>query len=236
MTLNTRLAGLALAGTPLMLSGCSGPLSTLDPAGPSAVTASWLWWGMFAFSTLVLIVVVALWIYAMRRDAGDETDEQAQRIQNRWIIGGGLILPLSSIALLLVFGIPAGHSMLPLPPDEGEAVRIDVHAHQWRWEVTYPDEDFSLQNEVHIPADTPIDVHLTSEDVIHSFWVPRLGGKVDAIPGHENVLRIQASEAGTYYGQCAEFCGRGHAHMDFTVTAHEPQEFENWMEEQQDNE
>ena len=223
-----------MAGIPWMLAGCSGPLSTLDPAGPSAVTAAWLWWGMFAFSSVVLIMVPGLWIYAMRRDGGHESDEQAQRIQNRWLIGGGLILPFGAMAVLLFFGIPAGHSMLPLPPTDGDAVRIDVHAHQWWWQVSYPGTDIELQSEVHIPAGTPVDIHLTSEDVIHSFWVPRLGGKVDAIPGHENVLRLHASEPGTYHGQCAEFCGRGHAHMGFTVIAHEPDAFETWREEQGD--
>jgi cytochrome c oxidase subunit 2 len=214
----------------LLLAGCSGPLSSLDPAGPSARSGALLWWGMFSYASIVLIAVVALWLQAMRRpaDTGDEAHQR--RISNRWIIGGGLILPSVSITLLLIFGIPMGHRMLPLPPADGPALRIDVNGHQWWWEVRYPDSAISLTNELHIPAGKPIDIHLTSADVIHGFWVPRLGGKLDAIPGRTNVLRLQADEPGTYMGQCAEFCGLNHAVMKFTVTAHTPEDFTRWLE------
>ncbi len=215
---------------PMLLSGCGGPLSTLDPAGPAAASAAWLWWAMFAFATVVLIVVVALWLYAMRRDPGDVTDESAQRVQNRWIVGGGFVLPLVSITALLAFGIPAGHNMMPLASDE-DVLRIDVTAHRWWWEVSYPEEGIALNNELHIPVGVPVHVHVTSEDVIHSFWVPRLAGKLDAIPGRTNVLRLQADETGIFQGKCAEFCGAGHAHMDFTVEAHPQDDFDDWLEE-----
>lgn len=142
-----------------------------------------------------------------------------------------MILPSVSITLLLFFGIPMGHRMLPLPPAEGQALRIDVIGHQWWWEVRYPDTKISLSNELHIPAGKPIDIHLSTADVIHGFWVPRLGGKLDAIPGHINVLRLQADEPGTYLGQCVEFCGLHHARMKFTVTAHSPEDFNRWFED-----
>ena len=103
-------------------------------------------------------------------------------------------------------------------------------ARQWQWEVSYPDTGVRLRDELHIPAGAAVDLHLTSEDVIHSFWVPRLGGKLDMFPGRTNVLRLQADEPGLYYGQCAEFCGTGHAHMKFTVRAHAPDEFDAWLE------
>lgn len=185
---------------------------------------------MASFAVTTLIVVVLLWIYAMRRQPGEVPDDQAQRIQNRWVIGGGLILPITAITLLLAFGIPIGHRMLPLPLAEGEPLRIDVTARQWQWEVSYPDTGVRLRDELHIPAGAAVDLHLTSEDVIHSFWVPRLGGKLDMFPGRTNVLRLQADEPGLYYGQCAEFCGTGHAHMKFTVRAHAPDEFDAWLE------
>jgi cytochrome c oxidase subunit II len=213
------------------LAGCDGPFSTLQPAGPSAAAAASLWWGMLLFATTVLVAVVALWLLAMWRDPGEIDDAAAQRVQNRWIIGGGLVLPLASITVLLAFGIPAGHRMLPLPPAEGEALRIEVTARQWQWRVHYPDSDITLHNAVHIPAGVPVDVHLTSEDVIHSFWVPRLGGKLDMLPGRTNVLRLQAHEPGSYRGQCAEFCGVGHAHMHFTVEVHAPEAFEHWLQQ-----
>jgi cytochrome c oxidase subunit II len=186
---------------------------------------------MFIAFSLVLLAVSGLWLYAMFREPANGDEAQARRIQNRWIIGGGLVLPLGSITVLLAFGIPAGHSMLPLPPDEGEVIEIHVTAHQWWWEVAYPASNISLVDELHIPAGRPVDVHLSSADVIHSFWVPRLGGKLDAVPGRTQVLRIQADAPGSYRGQCAEFCGIGHAHMHFTVTAHEPSDFEAWKRE-----
>ncbi|OOG21016.1 cytochrome c oxidase subunit II [Thioalkalivibrio denitrificans] len=220
-----------LAGTPLGLTGCAGPFSTLHPAGPSAATAAMLWWGMFVLFSLVFVAVCGLWLYAMFRSPSIRDEAQEKHIHRRWIIGGGLVLPLACIVVLLAFGIPAGHSMLPLPPDEGEALEVHVTARQWHWDVHYPDGDISLSNEVHIPAGRPVDVHVTSVDVIHSFWVPRLGGKLDAIPGRTNVLRLQADAPGSYRGQCAEFCGTGHAHMHFTVIAHDPEDFDAWRTE-----
>ncbi len=219
-----------------MLGACSGPYSTLDPAGPAAQMAAALWWGMFAFSVLVMAVLFALWLHAHWRDPGEEGDAEARRLRGRWIIGGGIVLPLVSITLLLAFGIPAGHRMLPLPPAQGEALRIDVTAHQWWWQVHYPESGIELANELHIPVGVPVDVHLTSADVIHSFWVPRLGGKLDTIPGRTNVLRLQADRPGTYHGQCAEFCGRLHAHMHFTVTAHTDEAYANWLQQQMNGE
>jgi len=97
--------------------------------------------------------------------------------------------------------------------------------------VYYPEQCIRLHNELHIPANTPVDIYVTSSDVIHSFWVPRLAGKIDAIPGHTSVLRLEADEPGDYRGQCAEFCGRGHAHMQFRVSAHSKTDFETWQRE-----
>jgi cytochrome c oxidase subunit 2 len=233
------------------LAGCSGPFSTLDPAGPAARSVAGLWWGMLAFATLVLVVLAGLWLYAMHRAPGsadantdidtdansapdtDANAAQMRRIHQRWIIGGGLVLPVASIVVLLTFGIPIGHRMLPLAPAEGEAVRIDVTGHQWWWQVQYPATGISLENELHIPVGVPVDIYLTSADVIHSFWVPRLGGKLDAIPGRINILRLVADRPGVYRGQCAEFCGLQHAHMQFRLHAHRPEDFAIWLQEAQ---
>lgn len=219
----------------LLLSACSGPFSTLDPAGPSARDVAGLWWAMFSFASLVLIVVTALWIYAIRRPASRLDQRSAQAMQNRWLIGGGLVLPLGSMVLLLAFGIPVGHRMLPLSSEPDEVLQIEVTGHQWRWAVHYPEQDIDLTDEIHIPVDTPVDLVLRSTDVIHSFWVPRLGGKMDLIPGRTNVLRLQADEPGAYRGSCTEFCGTGHAHMQFTLTAHSEDEFAIWQQEMKED-
>jgi cytochrome c oxidase subunit II len=225
----SRLPALGAAIILLQLPGCGGPYSMLDPAGPTATSAALLWWGMFIFFTLVMLVVISLWLYAMYRDPGSPREQDSRRLHNRLLVGGGLVLPLASITVLLAFGIPAGHKMLPMPPADGTVMRVDVRAHQWWWETTYPGTGVRLTDEVHMPAGVPVNVHLSSDDVIHSFWVPRLAGKLDVIPGHENVLRLQADSPGIYRGQCAEFCGRGHAHMQFTVHVHTQEDFEAWL-------
>lgn len=215
----------------LLLTSCSGPYSSLDPAGPSASTAALLWYAMFAYAAVVFVVVLLLWIQAARRPADAPDDPRTLRTQQRWILGGGVLLPMLSISLLLLFGIPMGRSMLPLPPaDGGEAFVVEVTAHQWWWQVEYPGAGINLVDEMHIPAGVPVDVHLMTADVIHAFWVPRLAGKMDTIPGRTNVLRLLADEPGIYRGQCAEFCGLAHAHMKFTVHAHDADEFAAWQE------
>ncbi len=206
-------------------------MSALDPAGPSARVGAWLWWGMAGLFGLVFVVVVGLWLYATWRDPGSPGAVQARRLQQRWLIGGGLLLPIVSITAVLVVGIPLGQRMLPLPLAAGEAVRIDITAYRWRWKVSYPDDGIVLENELFIPAGQPVDLLLTSADVIHSFWVPRLGGKMDMLPGRSNRLRLEADEPGTYHGSCAEFCGAGHAHMTFTVQALAPADYQVWLEE-----
>jgi len=223
-------------GIPGVLAGCTGPFSTLAPSGPNAHAAAWLWWGMFGWFTLVLVGVVALAIYAARRVPESTSEARHRTMQNRWIIWGGLVLPISTIAVILFFGLPAGIRTLPLTSDGSEAVRIEVTAQQWWWKVHYPRSGITLNNALHIPAGRPVDLHLTSADVIHSFWVPKLGGKLDAIPGRTNVLRIHADKPGRYRGQCAEFCGRGHTHMTFTVVAHSPSDYRGWVEQESDSE
>ncbi|PAU61539.1 cytochrome c oxidase subunit II [Pseudomonas indica] len=186
-----------------------------------------LWWAMLGFASLVLLGVTALWLYAMHRAPRETSAEQARRINRRWIVGGGLLLPGLSILLLLAFGIPAGHRLLPLPLAE-PPLRIEVTGHQWWWEVRYPDGVVTA-NQLHIPAGRPVDLAVSSADVIHSFWVPRLGGKLDMIPGRRHVLRLQADRPGTYRGQCAEFCGSQHAHMAIHVVAHDEPAFQAWL-------
>jgi len=139
------------------------------------------------------------------------------------VIGGGIVFPSVVVLALLVYGIQSGKRMLPTPTQEN-VFRVDVTGHQWWWEVNHPDaqEPIRLANEMHIPAGVPVDVHISSQDVIHSFWAPRLGGKMDAIPGRVNVIRLQADEPGVYYGVCAEFCGDLHAHMHLEIHAHPP--------------
>ncbi|WP_205665155.1 cytochrome c oxidase subunit II [Caldimonas tepidiphila] len=226
------MAGLVAASAPL-LGGCEGVQSTLHPAGPAARAISWLWWGMFAAFTAISIGVVALWLHAQRRRARDWSEEEARRAGRRFVVAGGLLLPGISVAVILAFGIPIGNRLLPQPLAAGapEPLRIVVTARQWQWEVRYPETGEVLFDELHLPAGRPADVQVRSEDVIHSFWVPRLHGKIDAVPGRTHVVRLLAEAPGEMGGQCAEFCGRDHAHMVLAVRVHPAEVFERRLAE-----
>lgn len=221
----------------MLLSGCAGAQSMLDPAGPSARAIALVWWWMLGVSLLVTVGVVLVWLLAMRRGRESmATEEQVSRHSQRWIVGGGILLPSVAIVALVVFGTPAGLHQLPLPASwsgsGGPAVvpmRVDVTARQWAWSLHYPGSGVRLQNEMRVPVGRPVDIHVGSDDVIHSFWVPRLGGKIDAIPGRINVVRLQADQPGTFRGQCAEFCGLNHAHMVMSVIAMPADEFDAWL-------
>lgn len=214
-----------------LTSGCKGPQSTLDPAGIGASAASFLWWFMCIFFSIVFIGVVALWFYAMRPKEKTLKGYELAKVTRRMIIGGGLLLPTISILILIALGIPIGNRMMPFASSNDDVMAIHVVGHQWWWEVWYPKERIRLINEIHIPANHPVDIHASSADVIHSFWVPRLNGKIDMIPGHTNILRLQAQKTGQYRGQCAEFCGLWHAKMVLDVFAHTPETFQLWIEE-----
>lgn len=203
-------------------------MSTLQPAGPAAREIAVLWWVMLGFSAVVLVAVVALWLYAQHRPPRRYSDEAARRVGQRWIVGGGILLPGASITALLLFGMPAGLRSLPLPTDE-PPLEIQVIAHQWWWEVRYPQAGVVTANQLLLPAGRAINVHIGSADVIHGFWVPRLAGKIDAVPGLVNVLRLRADHPGRFLGQCAEFCGAQHARMALAVEAREPAAFEAWL-------
>lgn len=211
-----------LGATPLALAGCSGELSTLDPAGPRAANLATLWWVMLIGSAVLFTLVMVLLLLAYWRN------HWISRITpGQWIIGGGLLLPIPVLVLLTGTALVLGEQLLP----HGQApVRIEGEARQWQWSFSYPDTARAPTETLHIPAGQPVDIVVTSRDVIHSLWVPRLGGKIDAIPGRANVIRLEADKPGIYWGQCAEYCGEGHDGMRFRVEAHDPAAFAALME------
>lgn len=206
-------------GSATALAGCGGPLSTLDPSGPAAASIATLWWVMLAGSLVLFALVMGLFGLAFLRPGWG-----ASVPPHRWIVLGGLALPAVVLVPLVAYGLIAGERLLPLPGTTPP--RIEVRAERWRWAFRYPDHGGkTTEGLMHLPAGTPVDIVVTSRDVIHSFWIPRLAGKIDAIPGHVNVLRIQADAPGRYEGLCAEFCGVGHAGMRFEVVAHPAGDF-----------
>ncbi|WP_447555967.1 cytochrome c oxidase subunit II [Vreelandella sp. EE22] len=220
----------------LTLAGCTGNHSILEPAGPAARDIRLIWWVMFPFATVVLMAVTALWLYTFKVRDVTRTPAQERRIARRWIIGGGIVLPVASIIALLTFGIPTGKRMLTLPLDEPPEV-IEIVGHQWWWEVRYPGAEGGeviTSNQLVMPAGEPVDFHVTAADVIHGFWIPRLGGKIDMLPGRVNKIRLEADEPGVFGAQCAELCGVGHAHMHLYVEALPREEFDAWLEARQE--
>jgi len=204
---------------PLSLVGCSAPLSTLDPSGPVAATVATLWWVMLAGATGLFALVVVVFVLVIRRPGWGSGVSPA-----RWIVLGGLVLPAVVLVPLVAYALIAGERMLPLPGFA--APRIEAEGRQWSWTFRYPDHGAVTTRDVlHLPAGVVLDIAVSSRDVIHSFWVPRVAGKIDAVPGHINVLRLRADEPGRYEGRCSEFCGLGHTTMRFAVIVHRADEF-----------
>lgn len=196
--------------------GCAGPLSTLEPAGPVAGSIASLWWAMAAGSAVLTAVVLIPFALAVMRPGS------LRGVPTRgWIVGGGLVLPALVLTPLLGWALVAGERM---QPGRGDALRVEAMGEQWRWVFRHA-EGLETEGVLHLPAGRPVEVAITSRDVIHSFWVPRLAGKLDAIPGRTTVLRLVAGEPGTYEGVCAEFCGLDHAHMRFEVVVHAPEDY-----------
>ncbi len=206
--------------TPVVLAGCEERLSTVHPAGPAADTIATLWWVMLAGAAAIFLLVMVLLVLAFRKGEGPSGDAADKRRETLWIKGLGLGFTMTVLAALTAWGLSIGERLLPRPgPD---VVAVGAEGRQWAWRFSYPDlPGRTTENVLHIPARRPVDVRITSADVIHSFWVPRLAGKLDAIPGHVNVLRLEAWEPGEYAGVSAEFSGAGYRTHRFTVVAHD---------------
>lgn len=171
---------------------------------------------MLAGAAAILLLVCALLALAFRpRDAARDVSVR------RWIIGGGLVFPTAVLVVLLAYGLVVGERLLPR--EDARTVRVVAESSRWQWTFVQPGNAGAIHTRsvLHIPAGRPIDVELRTRDVIHAFWVPRLAGKLDAIPGHRNVLRIEADRPGVYFGLCTEYCGVGHAGHSFRVIAHD---------------
>ncbi len=207
--------------------------SVLDPRGEAAARIEVLWWIMFALGVLVFAFFVVSFLVGVRRDAGAgspiERRDDHEGSSRRWILGAGVIAPSIIIAIVFVATVWSMRASSQAAPDD--ALVIEVTGHQWWWEVSYPAAGVVSANEVHVPAGVRVEIELRSADVIHSFWVPALAGKLDALPERTNVLALVADEPGRYAGRCAEFCGIQHTNQDFVLIAHEPAEFERWLAE-----
>jgi cytochrome c oxidase subunit 2 len=215
------------------------PLSYLEAAGPAASPLTQLAWGLGAVSITVVVVIAIALAAAIWRRRRPPLDERMLEAVGRpglgmsWIyVGLAVSVPVLAICTVWILMVLGQVLHPPRPP----ALTLQVISHQWWWEVRYLSpsggEAFTTANEIHIPVDEPVRVELTSPDVIHSFWVPKLAGKMDVIPGVKNVTWIQAAAPGLYRGQCAEYCGLQHAKMAFYVVADSPAAFAAWRARQ----
>jgi cytochrome c oxidase subunit II len=216
-----------------LAAACGTPLSTFSTASAAAERISRLTWFMIALAAFIFIAVIAAMAMAVLRNrARNAADVDLTDPGAGWIVWGGVVMPgVVLVAIFIVAMSAMGRWSEPTP-----ALTIHVTGHQWWWQADYEStkggRQFRTANEIHIPVGRPVRIMLTSADVIHSFWVPQLQGKLDVIPGDTNDLRLLVRRAGTYAGACAEYCGSQHSHMALTVVADDSASFERWVASQ----
>jgi cytochrome c oxidase subunit II len=214
----------------------AGPenLSIFDPVSPAATPIRDLF--MLVFGVIGIIFVITegalIWSIIRYRAKGDETKEPPQVYGSNPIEVAWTVIPIIIVFTLFLVTTRSIYSLDMQEAPEG-ALKVKATGHQWWWEFEYEDLGITTAGELHVPEGIPVFVELRSADVIHSFWVPRLAGKIDCIPNRENHLWFQADEVGTWYGQCAEFCGSQHAKMLIRVISEKEVDFNSWVANQQ---
>ena len=229
--------GLCIGWT-LLLAACgNSPRSTLNPGGPASSRIATLEWAVLITFCAVAFIMWALLAWAASRHRGTlETHEPwNQGGGQNWIVIGGFAVPVVILFVFFVWNITS-LSKFPVHANTMMHPEIRVVGHQWWWEIQYlgqpAERQFTTANEIHIPVGRPVDIELTTHDVIHSFWIPELHGKVDLVNGQRNYIRVQADRAGVFQGQCAEYCGAQHAHMLLMVVAQPEQDYQAWYSQQ----
>jgi cytochrome c oxidase subunit 2 len=207
-----------------------GPSSAVDTAGRDAAEIATLFWWMTAGAVVIWAGMTALALYC----AWGPRRPDAQKFGTALIVGGGVAFPVAVLTALLVAGLPALPRVRDRPPTNRRT--IAVAGEQWWWRVRYPTADgghVELANEIRLPVGERVAVQLSSDNVIHSFWIPSLAGKIDMIPGRRTQLSLEPTRTGTFRGVCAEYCGTAHALMAFPVAVLEPRAFEAWLAAEQ---
>lgn len=223
------LVGLCVA----FLAACApdAPQDFLNhPEGPVARSQDYLWDLTFGVAVAIFVLVEGILVYTVIRYRARPGRQASQFHGNTKL---EVVLTLIPALILAGLAIPTMRTIFDLAREPDGALQVTVTARQFWWEYDYVDEGFITANELHIPTGQPVRLRLEGEDVIHSFWVPRLAGKQDVVPGRINTLTIEADRPGRYMGQCMEFCGLSHANMRLEVVAHEPEDFQTWVADQQ---
>ena len=223
-----RSAGFLLTST-LLTTGCAGIQSSLAPSGEDASRIASLFWWMTGGALIVWVFVVGLAVYYARRSRGEKNHRRDAAL----IVGGGVAFPGIVLTILLIYGL----AMIPPAVARAPAgsLLVAVTGEQWWWRVTYyrPDgQAVVLANELRLPVGEQVQLRLDSDNVIHSFWVPSLAGKMDMIPGRVTWLTVRPTTTGVFRGACAEYCGTSHALMAFFVEVMEKAAFDDWLDHQ----
>lgn len=218
-----------VAGAALLVIGCVTPVSMFSTGSDAAEQTAGLGWLMIAASAVIFVGVIVIMLVSIARRRG--RDPEAVALDERggaWVLWGGLIMPVAVLTTISAVAV----KVLRDPPAPMNAATVLITGHQWWWQLDYDlggsHTQFRTANELHVPVGRPVLLRLTTNDVIHSFWVPSLSGKMDLLPGDTNELHIEARRAGTFHGVCAEYCGAQHAHMAITVVAQDSASFLAW--------
>lgn len=219
--------------TTLVLSGCTGheTLSALDPSGTvGEIQLDLIMWSFIVMSG-VFSVVIAIYIYVLiryRKRKGE--DRMPKQVHGNTLLEiVWTVIPIILLTTLAVPTVKATFDLAEVPKDNEDALFVKVTGYQYWWEFEYPDLGIKTAQELVIPKDKKVHFEIHGEDVLHAFWVPALGGKVDVIPGRVNTLTLDAKKVGEFQGKCAELCGAGHALMDFKVYVKEESDFNKWV-------
>ncbi len=201
--------------------------SALDTAGGAAQSIERLGLVLLIGASMIFLLVIGLLLYGV-------LSAPKRVAKRRWVIGGGLIFPVAVLSALLAYTLFISNELLSLPPPGSPEIR--VIGKRWWWEIRYRRAngmgEIVLANELHLPVGRPVEIALSTADVIHSFWVPSLAGKMDMMPGRVNRITLEARRPGVFRGQCAEYCGAQHALMAFYVIAEPEQAFQRWLAHQ----
>lgn len=218
----------------LILGACSGPFpqTIFRPVSEFGIRLNDLYLTVFWWAVVVFVVVEGLLVYVLIRYRARPGAAAPTRGHGNTILE--IAWTMAPVLILIGIAVPTMQAIFesdgtPAP----NALKVEVIGHQWWWEYRYPDLEITTANELHLPRGKPVGLEMTSDDVIHSFWAPRLGGKRDVIKGRTNRLAFTPDSVGVFSGQCAEFCGVSHANMRLRVVVEDSAVFAAWVARQQ---
>lgn len=223
-----RILGATLAALTAAAIGEAAPLSTLEPAGVDAQRIADFFWWMAVAAAVVWCAAMGFLAYCLRTPVRPRPVPAPRRV----VVTGGVVLPTVLLAGLVGGIVPHTNDFVD-GAAPGNALRVRVGGEQWWWRVRYPRPDgaeIELANHLRLPRGRTTHVELSSDNVIHAFWVPSIAGKIDMIPGRTTYLTLEPTRTGTFRGVCAEYCGTAHARMTFDVVVVEPDDFDRWIE------